>query len=275
MATFADVSGRLGYDILSPMYQALGGQGNPFYAENPEGGPGSYYGVKQAQALGGFDPSFFDPYSFDWQSTGKGNTGTLTAFKDGQSVGSWKQKDEQLGESLMNAALLGGGAFGLLGMAGAGPMAGLFGGGGSAGAAGSAISAPTAGTGLMPAASLANPAGMAAIEAAAMSPMAVGAGSAAGGAAAGGLLGGLKTIGGKGLEYALSNPKAAGAIVGGLLGGMGGSSGAEAYSGPMPTITRGNWNANPQAQMMQRPQFNVTMPTQGNANSGLLRYTGR
>ncbi len=142
MADFNSVSNKLGYDLLTQMQGDLGiaGPSAGYFMENPENpGTGAYYGAKQAQILGGFDPSVFKDYGFDWQDTGKGNTGILTAYKDGQKSGSWSQKDEQLGESLLNAGMLAALAFGGLGMAGHGPLSGIF--GGSAGGAGAAADA--------------------------------------------------------------------------------------------------------------------------------------
>jgi hypothetical protein len=133
--TFEELQALLGYDALAPMYQDLGGQGDPFYAANPEGGPGQYLGVQGAQAYNQFDPSFFDPYTFDWNPSGPGNSGTVSAFKDGQQQGSWSQYDTPFSETAMDALMTAGVAFGGLGLAGYGPAAGMFGAGG--GAAGS------------------------------------------------------------------------------------------------------------------------------------------
>jgi hypothetical protein len=89
--------------------------------------------------------------------------------------------------------------------------------------------------------------------------------------AAGAATGGL-------LERLLTNPRLIGAVAGGLLGGSGGGGsggGSEAYTGPMPTITRGGWNPNPQASFMQVPQFGQGLLTgPGQANSGLWRFKG-
>jgi len=76
------------------------------------------------------------------------------------------------------------------------------------------------------------------------------------------------------LTNALKNPQIVGALAGGLLGGTsGGGSGGEApYTGPMPTIERGNWKPNAQATMMQVPQFGGLLPKTGQANSGLWRF---
>ena len=125
MATFNELQSILGYDILNPMYTALGGQGNPFYAENLEGGPGTYMGTKGAVAFNQFDPSFFDPYTFDFQQSGPGNSGTLTAFQDGNQVWQGSQYDTPLSETLRDMAMTAGAAFGGLGLAGAGPLSSL------------------------------------------------------------------------------------------------------------------------------------------------------
>lgn len=73
-------------------------------------------------------------------------------------------------------------------------------------------------------------------------------------------------------EFAKSNPKLVGGLLGGLLGGS--SGGGYSYNGPMPTITRGGWK--PQAQAQLRPVQNVApmlnMNQQGQQNAGLLRY---
>jgi hypothetical protein len=75
-----------------------------------------------------------------------------------------------------------------------------------------------------------------------------------------------------------NNPQLVGAITGGLLGGVdGGSSGGGAtpYTGPMPTITRGDWKPSAQASLMQVPQFGQgLMSGPGVANSGLWRFKG-
>lgn len=147
-STFQQLQGRLGYDLLTQMQKDLGVKGPSAGYEmvNEEGGPSAFYGTKQAQALGGFDPSVFNDYTFDFQSTGKGNAGRVTAYdKTGNKVGSWDQKDEQLGESLMNAGMLAAAAFGGLGLAGHGPLAGALGGSGGGAAAATAGEAGTGG----------------------------------------------------------------------------------------------------------------------------------
>lgn len=123
MATFNELQSILGYDILNPMYSALGGQGNPFAIDYGEGNP-MFLGGDQAAALG-FDTSFFDPYTFEFQQSGPGNSGTLTAFKDGNQVWQGSQYDTPTSETLRDMALTAGAAFGGLGLAGAGPLSGL------------------------------------------------------------------------------------------------------------------------------------------------------
>ena len=134
--TFEELQALLGYDALAPMYSALGGTGNPFYAENPEGGPGQYLGVQGAQSYNQFDPAFFDPYSFEWNPSGPGNSGTVSAFQDGNPMGSWYQYDTPTSETLRDGLMTAGAVFGGLGLAGAGPFGGMLGGGTAGGAAG-------------------------------------------------------------------------------------------------------------------------------------------
>ena len=127
MATYNDLLGILGYNILSPMYQDLGGKGDPFKIANEEGGADFLMGGNQAQAMG-FDGSFFDPYTFEWNpSGGYGNSGTVSAFLDGNNVGSWTQSDQSSTDTFMEGAALAAAAFGGLGLAGAGPLGGLLG----------------------------------------------------------------------------------------------------------------------------------------------------
>lgn len=178
MATFQELQGKLGYGLLTDMQKALGVKGPSagYVMENPEnpGAGDSYYGTKQAQLMGGFDPSVFNDYTFDWKQAGKGNAGTLTAYdKAGNKVGAWSQKDEQLGESLANFGMLAGAAFGGLGLAGHGPLAGALGGSGGGAAA---ATAGEAGAGGM----------LSGLDAAALD---AGAGAVAGGAEAAGAAG--------------------------------------------------------------------------------------
>jgi hypothetical protein len=208
--TFEELQALLGYDALAPMYQDLGGQGNPFYAENPEGGPGQYLGVTGAQAYNQFDPSFFDPYTFDWNPSGPGNSGTVSAFKDGQQQGSWSQYDTPTSETLRDGLMTAGAAFGGLGLAGFGPMAGMFGaGGGALGANGAFLGEGVA-------------SGVGAWDAAA------GLGSLGGGAA--GAAGSGSVFGGSLPEFGMS----------GLGGGSALGGGASAASSWIPGISNGS-----------------------------------
>jgi hypothetical protein len=136
--TFEELQAILGYDALAPMYADLGGQGNPFYFANEEGGPGQYLGVQGAQMYNGFDPGFFAPYDFQWNQSGPGNSGTVSAFKDGNQLGQWSQYDTPTSETLRDGLLTAGLAFGGLGLAGAGPFGGMLGGGAAGGTAGTA-----------------------------------------------------------------------------------------------------------------------------------------
>lgn len=84
-------------------------------------------------------------------------------------------------------------------------------------------------------------------------------------------------VGGTIWEAIKNNPQLAGAIGGGLLGAVdggasGGGGGEAPYTGPMPTISRGQWKPNAQANMMQVPTFGSLLPTTGQANSGLWRF---
>lgn len=131
---FGDLSGKLGYDALSPMYQAITGKAdNPFAIMNQENGLQEFGNVSMAQMYNGFDPKIFDDYTFDWEDTGYGNSGTLTAFdKTGKNLGSWSQKDRSDLSILLEGGALAAAAFGGLGLAGQGPLSGLgdmFGGG--------------------------------------------------------------------------------------------------------------------------------------------------
>ena len=116
------------------------------------------------------------------------------------------------------------------------------------------------------------------IAAPAGSALGGGIGGAATGATSGlgGLLGGAGSAAGGILDWLKANPKLGGALLGGLLGGSGGGSsgGGYSYSGPMPTVTRGGWKPQAQAQLMPvqnvAPALNLNQ--QGQQNSGLLRY---
>ena len=98
----------------------------------------------------------------------------------------------------------------------------------------------------------------------------------------GGLFGGTVGAGGAtgpGLwEWIKDNPRLVGGLLGGVNGAVGGGdegSGPAPYTGPMPTITRGDWKPTNTAQMMQSPNYGLLQP-QGTRqpNSGLGRYMG-
>lgn len=91
------------------------------------------------------------------------------------------------------------------------------------------------------------------------------------GSAGGGL---LNDIGGKALDFATKNPRMVAGLLGGLSGGVGGESGG--YTGPMPTISQGNWSPSVQAQTMPVTDVSALtkMPKKGMAGSGLFRFMG-
>lgn len=142
-------------------------------------------------------------YTFDWQNTGYGNTGTLIAYDPaGKEVGKYAQKDQSTVQSLGEAAALAAAGFGGLGALGFGPLSGLFGGAGGAGAAAGGTSA-----GAVDAAALGLDAGFTA---------------GAGGGTVGGTVGGGLTLGGSaGYGTIAANPAALGAGGAGLSSGVG------------------------------------------------------
>ena len=198
------------------------------------------------------------------------------------------------------------------GAAGAAPSAGAYGAGlgaetaaglvapGAAGSGGAALAAPGAFTpgGLLAtgaagaaAASGAPSAGVygegltAETAAGLVSPNAAGSGGAlltAPGAA--GALSGLPSWLPKGLgsvwELVKDNPKLVGALAGGLLGGIGAEAGKEdepaPYTGPMPTITRGNFAPSAMSgyKPMQAPQYGNGLLQAPQGSGGLGRYMG-
>lgn len=242
MASFNDISGNLGYDIMSPMYQALGGKGDPFAMDLGEGNPW-LLGASQAQKLGQFDPKFFDDYTFDWQQAGPGNSGKLTAFdKTGANRGTWGQYDTPFGETLTDALMIAGAAFGGLGLAGAGPFSslqGMFGGGAGAGGltgvdaamldmgagattVGSGGTAAGAGAGLGAAAARGAMAGLGGAGTAAVgSGIGSGLGLGLGGAAAGGALSGIGKTVGNTIGKTIGGGNSSGGIdIGNILSGL-------------------------------------------------------
>jgi hypothetical protein len=167
--------------------------------------------------------------------------------------------------------------------AGAGGGAGLLAGGGAAevaagGAGGAAPSAGTYGAGLgaESAGGLVAPGAAGSGGSLLAAPGAAGAGAAGAGALSG-LPSWLQEGVGPVLNFIKDNPKLAGALAGGLLGGASGGGDDEPapYTGPMPTITRGNFSAsaldkyNP-TQVQQYGNTGLLKRTSG----GLGRYTG-
>jgi hypothetical protein len=80
-------------------------------------------------------------------------------------------------------------------------------------------------------------------------------------------------------EWIKKNPRIVGALAGGLLGGSegGGDSGPAPYTGPMPTITRGGWQADARGSYkpMAQPNYGLLSPqVRPGANSGIGRYSG-
>jgi hypothetical protein len=183
----------------------------------------------------------------------------------GQPVANYDRASDQ---AFWNAALLAGAVTGA-NVYGAGSAVG---GGATTGTAGATGYAPATNAAL--AESAAGTAGYGASSA--------GAGGGAG-QLSGGLLSGwdgLKQAGGSLLDYAAKNPKAVGGLIGAVAGGAeggvsGGGDGGAAYSGPMPTISRGGWQPQAQAQQMAVPTFGANMnKAPGAANSGLWRFLG-
>lgn len=258
--TFEELQQILGYDALSPMYQDLiGGGGNPFYAANEEGGPGQYLGVQGAQMYNQFDPNVFKDYTFDWAGSGPGNSGTVSAFKDGQNVGSWSQYDTPFSETLRDGLMTAGAAFGGLGLAGFGPMAGMFGAGGGAMGGLDAVAAAEAGAGGLSAAGGAGAAGGAAgaggsVFGGALPEFGM-AGLSGGGLSGGGTLGSLGSLGSGGSALGSIGSYLSGAgglsLAGNLLGGYMQSRASGKASDALLTAGR-------ESNALQREMYNQT-----------------
>lgn len=97
----------------------------------------------QAFGSGVADPSLLSGplagYTFDWRSSGPGNTGTLSVFDpSGASVGDYFQQDQSDSSAFAEWLALAAAGFGGLGLAGFGPLGsslgGIFGGAAEAGA---------------------------------------------------------------------------------------------------------------------------------------------
>jgi hypothetical protein len=202
-----NVAGR---DVFNPLFGVLGvkdwqqapggmdASGNPILWDRPND-------AAMAAAQG---------FGFDWQNTGTGNTGTLTAFNPaGAQVGQFQQTDTNFGQDLLQFGALAAAGFGGAGLLGLGPAAGLFG-----GAGGAAAAAPSLGGAPLTAAQVAG----AAIPAGGLPGLgAVGAGMAG----AGGLAGAAGAAGGLGGAGAAASGgfwasalKTAAPLVGSVLG---------------------------------------------------------
>lgn len=97
--------------------------------------------------------------------------------------------------------------------------------------------------------------------------------------ATGGLFGGLGgTLGSVGTTL-LNNPRLIGGLLGSVTGALDSAGGDDTgggvdYTGPMPTITQGDWKASVNPQSMDVPLFGMSKPKKGSANSGLWRFMG-
>ena len=190
--------------------------------------------------------------------------------------------------ALLAGALTGANLYGAYGggaaaSAGGGAASGAAPAAGGAGAAGGGAAGMTAEQVAMLAANGMTDAQIAAMATAAgdaaMAGSLTGAGMGGGGGLLSGLLNGTDAskIGSGLLDYAAKNPKVVGGLLGGLTGATGGTSSGSTeapYSGPMPTISRGNWQPRAQAQMMALPQVQAPEVKQGAQGSGLWRFLG-
>jgi hypothetical protein len=144
-------------------------------------------------------------------------------------------------------------------------LAGAGAGSAGAGAAGSA------GSGAAGAVSASTAAELSALNAGMM-------GGAVPAAAGAGLLSSIPSWAKTAGEFALKNPRLIGGLLGGLAGAAGGAAGGggeQPYSGPMPTITRGDWKAQATPQYMAQPNYGLLnrAGTQ-QPNAGMGRYLG-
>ena len=196
--------GVIGRDAFAPLFSQAGVQnwqtapggntegGNPMLEDRPNDAA--------VRALQG--------YTFDWQNTGYGNTGTLTAYDPtGAQFGQYSQQDQSTMQSALEAGALAAAGFGGLGALGLGPLGGMLGGvGGQVGSSVAGVGGETAanlaayGASLTPAEVMAGvgglntgAAGISGLQAAGAAG-AAGVAGTAGGAAAPGFWGGvLKT----------------------------------------------------------------------------------
>lgn len=210
----------LGQDILTKLFPQLGAQ-NWIDPESVYQGESGQISTQAAPTQAAYDS--LNGYEFEWVPDGYGSSGTLQAFKDGQPVGSFEQKDQSTLQSLGELGAIAGAGFGGLGLAGLGPMAGLFGGAGGAGAAGSAIAPGGAGELAAYGASLTP-----AQAAASAGGLSLGGGGAAAGA---GLAGGTGIVGGGLTAPVLGSGAGLGAGLGTAAGGAGSAAGGSFWAG--------------------------------------------
>jgi hypothetical protein len=130
--------GVIGRDAFSQLYNKAGvKQWQTAPGGNTESGGPIYEDTPNPDAI-----KALQGYTFDWNDTGTGNTGTLTAYDpSGNPYGQFQQQDTSTLQSLGEAAALAAAGFGGVGLMGLGPLAGLLGGAGAA----SSIAAPGAG----------------------------------------------------------------------------------------------------------------------------------
>ncbi len=215
--------GVVGRDAYSPLFSRLGLAGDAWRTApggNDAAGNAVYWDNPNAQAM-----QAANGFTFDWQNTGTGNTGTLSAYDPtGNLYGQFAQTDTSFGQDLLEFGALASAGFGGAGLLGLGPLGGLLGGAGAAGSAGG-ISVPASELAANVAAGSAlTPAGVAGASLPGASAFGSAAAGAFGGGAgvAGGLgsaLGGLLPTGG-----AMSNSgfwtgalQAGGSLVGALV----------------------------------------------------------
>lgn len=180
----------LGQDILTSLFPALGIYDWMDAGSVTQGESGAITNAA-APTDRAYENLAAGGYEFEWvPSGGYGSSGTLRAFKNGQPVQEFEQKDQSTLQSVGELGALAGAGFGGLGLAGLGPLAGLAG-----GAAGGGAIAPGG-------------AGELAAYGAGLTPAEVGAFGAVdlGGAAAGGAAGGLGGLGAAGAAGGAATP---------------------------------------------------------------------
>lgn len=205
--------GKVGSQVFNPLFQQLGVTDWATDGGVSEGGASVASEIPNDAAFGRLKG-----YTFDWQDTGAGNTGTLTAYDpQGRQVGAYSQKDSSGWDDFKDFATLAAAGFGGAGLLGLGPLAGAL--GGAAGGSGTI----TGGGGLT-------------------------AGGSAGYGSIGGTLGGAggTTLGvagsgmsaGAGLNSALLQGLGTASAGGGLLSAIPGATEAAAWMKQNPTLGR-------------------------------------